>query len=84
MPKLTKSLVEAIEPEPARPIYLSDSQLSGFGVKVLSGGARKYLVKYRTVGGRAAPQRWLTLRQHAALTCEPAPPRPRPPPDRRA
>ena len=72
MPKLTKSLVEAIEPEAARPVYLWDSQLSGFGVKVLSSGARKYLVKYRAGSGRAAQQRWLTLGKHGALTCEQA------------
>lgn len=73
MPKLTKSLVEAIELEPERPVYLWDSQLSGFGIKVLPSGTRKYLVKYRpNGGGRAAPQRWLTLGKHGALTCEQA------------
>lgn len=73
MPKLTKSLVESIEPESERPAYLWDSQLSGFGVKVLPSGTRKYLVKYRpSGGGRAAPQRWLTLGKHGALTCEQA------------
>lgn len=71
MPKLTKSLVEAVEPEAERPVYMWDSQLAGFGVKVLASGARKYLVKYRASGGgRAAPQRWLTLGRHGALTCE--------------
>jgi integrase len=71
MPKLTKSLVEAIEPEADRPVHVWDSQLAGFGVKVLASGVRRYLVKYRAAGGgRAAPQRWLTLGSHGPLTCE--------------
>ena len=73
MPKLTKSLVEAIEPEEAGPVYAWDSRLAGFGVKVLPTGRRSYVVKYRAGGGgRAAPQRWATLGRHGALTCEQA------------
>lgn len=73
MPKLTKGLVEAVEPESGRTIYVWDSQLSGFGVKVMPSGAKKYLIKYRVgAGGRAAPQRWMTLGKHGAITCEQA------------
>ncbi|MBW2405256.1 MAG: integrase family protein, partial [Deltaproteobacteria bacterium] len=32
----------------------------------------RFIVKYRAGGGRAAPQRWLTLGKHGALTCEQA------------
>lgn len=73
MPKLTKKLVDALEPGIGRPAFCWDSQLSGFGVKVLENGNRKYVVKYRAGGGgRGAQQRWLTLGAHGAITCEQA------------
>lgn len=73
MPKLTKKLVDALEPCIGRPAFCWDSQLSGFGVKVLENGNRKYVVKYRAGGGgRGAQQRWLTLGAHGAITCEQA------------
>jgi integrase len=73
MPKLTKKLVDALEPGIGRPVFCWDSQLSGFGVKVLENGNRKYVVKYRAGGGgRGAQQRWLTLGAHGAITCEQA------------
>ncbi len=73
MPKLTKRTVEAIEPAADKPVFAWDSQLSGFGVKVLPSGARKYVVKYRANGGgRAAKQRWMTIGAHGAVTCDQA------------
>ena len=73
MPKLTKRLIEAIVHDPTRPVYVWDDQLVGFGLKALSGGAKRYIVKYRSgAGGRSAPQRWLTLGSHGAVTCDQA------------
>jgi integrase len=72
MPKLTKRVVDAIAPPQAGAIYRWDDQLSGFGVKALPSGARRYVVKYRVEGGRQAPQRWLTLGTHGVITCDQA------------
>jgi integrase len=73
MPRLTKRIVDALAPSPAGAVYAWDDQLSGFGVKVLPSGSRRYIVKYRIgSGGRQAPQRWLTLGAHGAITCDQA------------
>jgi integrase len=73
MPRLTKRIVDALAPSPAGAVYAWDDQLSGFGVKVLPSGSRRYIVKYRIgSGGRQAPQRWLTLGTHGAITCDQA------------
>ncbi len=72
MPKLTKTVVDAIPVPPTNPTVTWDDRLAGFGVKVLPTGARKYVLKYRTLGGRAGRQRWLSLGAHGAVTCEQA------------
>lgn len=68
MPKLTKRIVEGIQPED-KDQYLWDSQLAGFGVRVSSLGRRSYIVQYRTKQGR---QRKRTIGQHGKLTVEQA------------
>ncbi len=71
--RLTKTLVETTLPHAAKPVFVWDEQLPGFGVKVLPTGIRKYIVKYRAQGGgRSAPQRWFLLGTHGAITCETA------------
>jgi integrase len=73
MPRLTKRVIDAIAPSPAGAVYAWDEQLAGFGVKVLPSGSRRYVLKYRIGGGgRQAPQRWLTLGSHGAITCDQA------------
>jgi integrase len=73
MTRLTKTIVEAAVPLAGKPLILWDQQLSGFGVKILPTGARKYLIKYRTMGGgRRATQRWFMLGTHGAISCEQA------------
>lgn len=72
MPKLTKSFVDSLAVPASRPTVIWDDRLAGFGVKVLPTGARKYVLKYRTLGGRAGRQRWLALGAHGAVTCEQA------------
>ncbi len=70
--KLTKRTVEAAQPAD-KPTFLWDDQLSGFGLKVLPTGQRRYIVKYRVgAGGRTAQQRWITLGTHGAITAEQA------------
>lgn len=44
-----------------------DSDLAGFGIRVYPNGKRKFVLKYRTAGGR---QRWLTLGAFGPLTAD--------------
>jgi integrase len=71
MPRLTKRLVETIEVATA-PAYGWDDQLSGFGVKALPSGRRKYVCKYRVGGGRGGRDRWYLIGTHGQLTCDQA------------
>jgi integrase len=71
MPRLTKKLVEAL-PSPSAATYVWDDQLSGFGVKILPTGKKKYVVKYRVGGGRTGRPRWYLVGAHGQLTCEQA------------
>ena len=73
LPKLTKRSVEAVPANPLKPTYEWDDQLPAFGIKVLSSGSRRYVLKYRVgAGGRSATQRWVTLGTHGAITCDQA------------
>lgn len=68
MPKLTKTIVEALElpVNPSGTVHW-DTHLTGFGVRVYPSGAKKFVLKYRTRGGR---QRWLNLGAFGPLTVE--------------
>ena len=72
MAKLTKTLVEAIPVPDQSPTFVWDDRIAGFGIKVLASGSRKYILKYRTAGGRGAQQRWLSLGTHGAITVDQA------------
>lgn len=50
MPKLTRKLIEALIPAEAE-FCVWDTQVTGFGVRVRSGGGRSYVLFYR-LGGR--------------------------------
>jgi integrase len=67
MPKLTKCSVEGLQPK-AADYLVFDSELAGFGVRVMPSGRKSYLVQYRS-GGRT---RRFSLGQHGALTAEEA------------
>jgi len=70
LPKLTKTLIEALQPPLERSSEVHwDALLAGFGVRVFPSGAKKFVLKYRTRGGR---QRWLTLGAFGPLTVEQA------------
>jgi len=66
--KLTKRVVEAVEPE-KRDVIVWDTDLPGFGLKVTPAGKRVYFCYYRT---RAGQQRRPTIGQHGVLTAEEA------------
>lgn len=65
MPKITKRLVDALEPDTSVEAYLWDTELKGFGVRMMPSGVATYLVKYRTIEGR---QRKLALARVGAIT----------------
>jgi integrase len=66
MPKLTKKLVEAIEPE-SKDVIIRDSELKGFICKVTPKGKRVYMLYYRTKEGR---ERKPLIGVHGVLSCE--------------
>lgn len=67
MPKLSKRVVEAAEPQ-GRDYFLWCDELPGFGVRIFASGRRSYLVQYRASGR----SRRFTIGLHGALTAEEA------------
>jgi len=67
MPKLTKRSVEKL-PVLDQDYITFDSEVNGFGVRVLPSGKRSYLVQYRS-GGRT---RRIAIGQHGTVTVEQA------------
>ena len=65
MAKLTKRVVDALRPAPARDVLTWDSELRGFGVRVKPTGAMSYLIQYRNADGRSSR---LTLGKVGTLT----------------
>ncbi len=68
--RISKRLVGQIEAE-ERDVYLWDSELSGFGLKITPTGRKTYLVQYR-LGGRAGRTRRMTIGRHGVVTPEQA------------
>jgi hypothetical protein len=67
MPKLTKRIIDAAEPQPTE-FFLWDDSIPGFGLRVLPSGRKGYVVQYRT--GRRS--RRISLGPNTVLTCEQA------------
>ncbi|MFF9552747.1 tyrosine-type recombinase/integrase [Methylobacterium fujisawaense] len=67
MPKLSKRVVEAAEPQ-GRDYFLWCDELPGFGVRIFASGRRSYLVQYRASGR----SRRFTIGLHGALTADEA------------
>ncbi len=64
MPKLSKTKLTARIVTAAKPgSTIWDSEIKGFGLRVLPSGSRAYMVKYRAGGRR---QRWLTIGLHGS------------------
>jgi integrase len=68
MPKLTKRVVESLQPGQKYTIVW-DSVLPGFGVRVWPSGRRVYVLQYRT---KESMGRRKTIGRHGALTAEQA------------
>lgn len=69
MPKLTKRIVDALEPDPSAERTVWDTELKGFGVRMMPSGVASYIVKYRTAENR---QRKMTVGRVGTLTPEEA------------
>lgn len=67
MPKITKRLVDAAEARSAK-YFVWDSEIPGFGLRVLPSGRKGYVVQYRA--GRRS--RRISLGPNTVLTCEQA------------
>jgi len=64
---LTKLVVERTTPEPGRVLFLWDSKVPGFGVRVYPFGKRMYVFQYRTKAGQ---QRRAAIGLHGPLTID--------------
>jgi len=69
MARLTKRVVESTQPDPDRDVFLWDSLMPGFGVRIKPTGVASYLVDYRNARGR---KRRVTIGKHGVFTCEEA------------
>ncbi|RTL81904.1 MAG: DUF4102 domain-containing protein [Hyphomicrobiales bacterium] len=68
MAKLSKRTIDALSPK-EKPFIQFDSELAGFGVRVMPSGVMSYVVEYRPHGGgRAVAKRRVTLGKVGALT----------------
>src|SRR5262245_20601978 len=66
MPKITKRLVDGLEPDPAgRDVFCWDSELRGFGIRLKPSGTGAFLIQYRNKDGRT---RRLVLGKLGTLT----------------
>ncbi len=68
MPKLTKTIVDTKEPQ-ARDVWVWDTLMPGFGLRVKPSGIKAYLVQYRDQDRRT---RRVTIGRHGVLTTEQA------------
>lgn len=71
--KLNKTIVDGLRSNSGGPAFLWDAQISGFGVKALPSGKKRYVFKYRSKSsGRASAQHWLMLGSHGSITVDEA------------
>ena len=67
--KLTKRAVDALVPPAAKQTVLWDTELKGFGVRVLPSGLKTYIVQYRNA---ERIKRRVNIARHGVLTVEQA------------
>lgn len=68
MAKLTKRTIDALRPK-AKAYVAYDSELHGFGVRIMPSGHKSFIIEYRPHGGgRSVATRRLTLGGLGALT----------------
>ncbi len=64
--KITKRQIDSIQPG-AKDLFLWDTDIRGFGLKVTPAGTKTYLLQYR-MGGRGHPTRRYSIGPHGPLT----------------
>ncbi|MDM7928816.1 tyrosine-type recombinase/integrase [Blastomonas fulva] len=70
--KLTKRVCDNVEAE-AGQFEVWDSELAGFGLRVMPSGVKSFIARYRSDGGgRASTRRTYTLGRYGALTVDQA------------
>jgi integrase len=69
--RIGKTVVDKAEPAAAR-YTIWDDKLGGFGLRISPAGAKTYIARYRTAGGRAGQLRQVTLGRHGQLTADQA------------
>ena len=70
--KLTKRAMDALEPQ-TRPFIVYDTDLTGFGVRVMPSGFKSWIVEYRPGdGGRRIAKKRMTLGATTMVTAEQA------------
>ena len=67
MPKLTKRAVDALSPK-AKDYFVWDTQIAGFGIRIMPSGAKTYQAQYRK-GGRT---RRVSVGRHGKITVDEA------------
>jgi integrase len=63
--RISKSEIDKLTPTGKSALYW-DQSLTGFGLKVSSGGAKTYIAQYRTAGGRSGQTRRVTIGKHGS------------------
>lgn len=69
--KITKRAVDALKATGKRYVA-TDSEISGFCVRVSADGRKVYGFRYRAGGGRSGRARWYTIGNHGAVTADQA------------
>jgi len=69
---LTEGRLRSISTPLRSDVFVWDTRVPGFGVRLYSGGKRVYFIQYRVGGGRAARQRRLTLGEMGVLSLDAA------------
>ena len=67
MPKLTKRIVDALQHSKKRDVFVWDSEVRGFGVRVKPSGTKTFLIQYRNAERRT---RRFVIGQYGVLTVE--------------
>jgi integrase len=69
MPRITNRIIDGMTRIDNKVAHIWDDTLPGFGVKWLSGGGKRFVLRYRTEGGgRSAKQRQLILGSYGIIT----------------
>jgi hypothetical protein len=68
--RLTKKVIKALEPR-KQPYIEPDSEIPGFGIKVMPSGVKTFVLGYRPMpGGRETPKRQLKLGTYGPMSPE--------------